>query len=76
MLNRPIKSRRQSGCQWNMGDGIYLVISSLIDEVKMGEKQKVNNSVCYFELLSFCPDKQVLSICDRMHALINLLKPY
>lgn len=59
-----------------MGDGIYLVISSLIDEVKMGEKQKVNNSVCYFELLSFCPDKQVLSICDRMHALINLLKPY
>ena len=28
-MHRPIKSRRQSGYQWNMGDGIYLVITSL-----------------------------------------------
>ena len=74
-MHRPIKSRRHSGYQWNMGDGIYLVITSLNDEVKMGEKQKVNSSIWNFEMLSFCPDKQVLDISNRMHALINLLKP-
>lgn len=41
----------------------------------MGEKQKVNSSIWNFEMLSFCPDKQVLDISNRMHALINLLKP-
>lgn len=74
-MHRPIKSRRQSGYQWNLGDGIYLVISSLTEEVKMGEKQKVNNAIWNFEMLSFCPDKQVLDISNRMHAFVNLLKP-
>lgn len=75
MFCRPIKRRRQSGYQWNMGNGIYLVLSSLLDEEKNGEKQKVNSSMFYFELLSFCPDKQVMSISNRMNALLNLLKP-
>lgn len=51
------------------------MISSLTEEVKMGEKQKVNNAIWNFEMLSFCPDKQVLDISNRMHAFVNLLKP-
>ena len=72
----PIKRRDQIGMQWNLGNGIYLIVSNVVEVIKMGTKQNIDKSAFRFELFSFCPDAQSQSISQRMRVVVDVLKPY
>ena len=76
LIDRPIKRRDQIGMQWNLGNGIYLIVSNVLEVVKMGTKQNLDKSTFRFELFSFCPDAQSQSISQRMRVVVDVLKPY
>ena len=76
LIGRPIKRRDQIGMQWSLGNGIYLIVSNVVEVIKMGTKQNIDKSTFRFELFSFCPDAQSQSISQRMRVVVDVLKPY